>query len=123
MEYKEVFMIFATNIGNIYRNVFGTDMFSWKKLLMSVIFSTLLGTILVLFVQENHTQLWLALVVAVFLGIVSTNIGNLIMSLGKTSEQKISDIGVDLIDQKIRSVIGISKNNSLNKDNNGTDNN
>ena len=71
MEYKEVLMIVATNLGNIYKNVFNTELLSWRKLIMSVVFSTVLGTILVLYVQENHLSLWLAFVLAVFLGMVT----------------------------------------------------
>ncbi len=107
MEYKEVFMIMATNLGNIYRNVFNIELLGWRKFLMAVIFSTLLGTIWMLYVQENHVSLWLALVIAVLLGMISNNIGGVIMSLGNVSEQKIGKIGAELIDTKLRRVVGL----------------
>lgn len=123
MEYKAVLMVIATNIGNIYRNVFTIELFSWRKLAMSICFSTLLGTILVLYVQESHMPLWLALTTAVLMGMVSSNIGQLVLSIGRGSEKRIGQIGVDLIDTKLRNIVGLNKteNNSTKQENNGTD--
>ncbi len=89
LESREIFIIFCSSFGTVYRSIFTTTINTIKKFMGSLVFSTVGGMILIYYCKENVIQDSTAIMLALVIGLISHNLGQILIGVGDSSEKGI----------------------------------
>lgn len=87
----KILVLISTSLGTVYRSIYTDEINTIGKFVISLIISLMLGLTWLEYVEEEKIRNSVALLMALAIGVLSTNFVTLLIAVGKNSENSIAE--------------------------------